>query len=171
MSAAATMTRAEALANVPKAFHRFICGHGKSPWNPSRSATSRVLNPLPAPTTCACGRSVEIAHHLQVYGAEYSDWPWIYRCAHCDASVGMHPFTSIPLGTLADKQLRALRKSCKQPFELLWSNGRMDRKAAYGALARHLRIPVEECHFGWFDADTCKRARDWAVSSLRGEAA
>lgn len=162
---------ADPLVNVPEAFHLFICEHGKSPWNPSRRATARVLNALPAPTVCSCGRPVEIAHHEQVYGGEYSDWPWMYRCAPCDASVGMHPFTNIPLGTLADRELRAIRKACKQPFEMLWQNGRMDRKAAYGGLARHLRIPVEQCHFGWFDADTCRSARDWAVRALRGEPA
>lgn len=162
---------AEVPALVPAEFRELIGDHGKSPWNPSRKATARVVNPLPAPERCACGRPVEIFHHLQVYGREFSDWPWMYRCEPCDASVGMHPFTNIPLGTLANKALRETRKACKQPFELLWQTGRMDRAAAYGGLARHLRIPVEECHFGWFDAETCQRARDWAVKSLRGQPA
>lgn len=164
-------TAAQHLEGVPKAFRRFIDpDHGKSPWRPSEKATKRVLNPLPAPTVHTCGRPVEIAHHDQVYGREYSDWPWMYRCAACDASVGMHPFTSIPLGTLADKALRDTRKACKQPFEMLWQRKRMDRHAAYAGLAAHLGIQVDSCHFGWFDAETCRKARDWSVQKLRATA-
>ena len=61
-----------------------------------------------------------------------------------------------------------MRQSCKQPFELLWTSKRMTRDAAYAGLAAHLGIGAETCHFGWFDADTCARARDWAVAQLRG---
>lgn len=155
------------LAEVPEAFRPFVPDHGKSPWHPSIKATKRVLNPLPAPTVHECGTPVEIAHHQQVYGRDYSEWPWMYRCAACDASVGMHPFTNIPLGTLADKALRDIRKACKQPFQVLWEHGRMTRTEAYAGLAAHLGIEVEACHFGWFDAATCIRARDWAVATLR----
>ena len=136
----------------------------KNPWNPSRKATARVKNPLPAPTECRyCGGPVEIAHHSDVYGREYSDWPWMYRCAPCDAYVGLHPFTNIPLGILADRDLREARKRCKPVFERLFRSGRMTRSEAYAALADELRIPREECHFGWFDEARCEAAR---VASL-----
>lgn len=156
------------LAPVPEAFRHLVPDHGKSPWHPSVKATKRVLNVLPVPTVHeACGHPVEIAHHTDVYGTEYSEWPWMYRCTTCDATVGMHPFTNIPLGTLATKALRQTRTACKQPFELLWQHGRMTRTEAYAGLAAHLGIEVEACHFGWFDAETCRRARDWAVAQLR----
>ena len=141
--------------------------HGKSPWHPSQKALKRVLNPLPAPTVHECGQPVEIAHHDQVYGREYSEWPWMYRCKACDASVGMHPFTGIPLGTLANKALREQRKAAKQPFEQLWMTGRMSRTDAYAALAKHLGVEVEECHFGWFDASRCAIAKAWAEGLLK----
>lgn len=139
----------------------------KTPWNPSRKAIKRVLNPLPAPKQCPfCHRNIKIATHKEVYGKDYSDWPWVYRCEACDAQVGMHPFTHLPLGTLADKKLRDARKRCKAPFEAIWKNQKMSRTAAYVSLAKHLTIPVEECHFGWFDAKQCEQARDWANSVL-----
>lgn len=141
---------------------------GPTPWKPSRRAAARVKNPLPAPTTHdVCGGPVGIVHHDQVYGRPYSDWPWMYRCSTCGASTGMHPFTSIPLGTLADRALRTQRKECKQPFEVVWQSGRMSRDEAYQALAKHLAIPLESCHFGWFDSATCNKARAWAVAELR----
>ncbi len=157
------------LEAVPAEFRHLVAEHGKSPWHPSAKATNRVLNVLPAPTVHECGAAIEIAHHTQVYGREYSDWPWMYLCRQCDAMVGMHPFTNIPLGTLADSVLRKTRQACKQPFELLWTAKRMTRDEAYASLATHLGIAVETCHFGWFDAEMCGRARDWAVSQLRGE--
>lgn len=156
------------LADVPEKYRRLIPSHGKSPWLPSRKATARVPDPMPAPTVHeTCGGPVGIAHHSEVYGREYHDWPWLYRCTNCDAQVGMHPFTNIPLGTLADKALRNERKACKQPFEMLWQHGRMGRAEAYAALAAHLGIDVSACHFGLFDAAQCQAAKDWAVAKLR----
>jgi hypothetical protein len=131
----------------------------KTPWEPSRKAIARVKNPLPAPSVCpCCGGGVGIRSHEEVYGRAYDDWPWLYACIDCDARVGMHPFTDIPLGTLADEVLREARKRCKAPFEAIYRDGRLGRSQAYQALAKRLGIPVEECHFGWFDIEMCQRA-------------
>lgn len=134
----------------------------KTPWNPSTRATKRVKNPLPAPEQCnCCGReAVEIKNNAEVYGRSYGDWPWIFVCVSCGAYVSMHPFTNIPLGTLADAKTREARKECKRPFMQIYEKGLMDRSAAYSALAKKLDIPVGECHFGWFNADMCKRAAE-----------
>lgn len=135
----------------------------KTPWNPSRKATARVRDPLPAPTHCPfCGADVGIVHHDDLYGRAYSDWPWVYRCtdSECDSHVGMHPFTNIPLGTLANAKTRAARKACKPAFERLWlgRDAKMNRADAYAALAKELGIPRRGCHFAWFDADMCEAA-------------
>lgn len=142
-----------------------------TPQNPSRRATKRVTNPLPAPTICPfCGGTdIQIAHHDQVYGRAYNDWPWLYLCGCCRAYVGMHPFTNIPLGTLADEALRKARRNCKQPFNALWESGRMTRDETYAALAAHLGMPLAACHFGWFNIEQCSLAREWAEGVLRGE--
>lgn len=157
------------LENVPPEFRDLVDNHGKSPWHPSRKAMARVPDPMDAPVLHGCGSPVEIAHHNQVYGKAYGEWPWVYRCAGCDAYVGMHPFTNIPLGTLADKRLREARKSCKQPFEKLWREGMMSRDQAYLALAQHLGIEPKACHFGLFDITTCIQARAWATMKLKGK--
>ncbi|MGG7670049.1 zinc-finger-containing protein [Yersinia sp. J1] len=132
----------------------------KTPTNPSRTATARVKNPLPAPTECHfCSDSVQIATHQEVYGRDYSDWPYIYLCQGCGAYVGLHPFTAIPLGTLADKATRQARKQCKTPFECIWQSRLMSRSQAYGWLAEKMGIPAEKCHFGWFDIKQCQQAK------------
>ncbi len=145
----------------------------KTPWNPSRRAIARVRNPLPAPTVCPhCGAPVEIVNNAAIYGRSYGEWPWAYACDGadgdgCGAYVGMHPFTAIPLGTLADAPTRDARKKAKDAFNPLWQEKRMSRTAAYQWLAGSLGIAnVEECHIGWFDVETCNRVV--AVVNSRG---
>lgn len=136
----------------------------KTPQNPSRKAVKRVANPLPVPTTCHyCGGDVKCDHHNDVYGQEYGDWPWMYRCQNtaCGAYVGLHQFTNIPLGTLANKALRDARHTAKNLFNPIWQGfkyverRRIARTKAYEWLAGQLNIPTAECHFAWFDLPTC----------------
>lgn len=131
----------------------------KTPWNPSRRATARVKNPLPAPTTCPYdGGPVEIVNNSAIYGREYGEWPWAFLCRSCQAYVGLHPFTAIPLGTLADGPTREARKRAKGAFNPIWQSGAMTRTDAYVWLAQQLGIENhEECHIGWFDVATCDR--------------
>lgn len=145
----------------------------KTPWNPSRSAIARVRNPLPAPTACPhCGSAVKIVRNDEIYnGQSFGEWPWAYKCDgnFCDAYVGMHPFTDIPLGTLATHAMRDARKRAKAAFNPIWQDGGMTRSEAYAWLAKQLDIAnVEECHIGWFDVDMCNRVVQ--VVKARGDA-
>mgnify|MGYP003953858373 FL=1 len=132
-----------------------------TPWDPSRRATERVKNPLPVPTECPhCeGHDIEICKNSRVYrGREYGEWPWVVMCNDCYAYVGLHPFTGIPLGTLADRRTRDARKTVKKRF-IAWQEDRhLSRTDAYRLLAQKMRIPYNECHFGWFDYDRCDLA-------------
>ena len=131
----------------------------KTPWNPSRKAIARVKNPLPVPVVHdACGGAVKIVNNETIYGRSFGDWPWAYRCERCGAYVGMHPFTAIPLGTLADGPTRQARKRAKDAFNPMWQSGKMSRSDAYAWLARQLGIRrVDECHIAWFDVQMCDR--------------
>ncbi|MBO0505296.1 hypothetical protein FED29_017875 [Aeromonas veronii] len=143
-------------------------GAEKTPDNPSRKAVLRVSNPLPVPSSCnICGElAVRIGTHGEVYGREYSDWPYVYLCECCGSYVGLHPFTAIPLGTLADRKTREARKSCKEPFERLHRTGVMSREQAYAWLAKAMGIPTGECHFGWFTAEQCTAAKALCLGRL-----
>lgn len=136
----------------------------KTPWNPSRKAIARVKNPLPAPTICPyCDASVKLVCNDKIYRRQYGEWPWAYMCdnSDCGAYVGLHPFTAIPLGTLADANLRNWRKRAKDAFNPLWQDGpekKFGRSQAYEWLAGALDIlDKDSCHIGWFDAATCAR--------------
>jgi hypothetical protein len=127
-----------------------------TPFNPSRRATARVLNPLPVPDTCPhCGAEVWIGSNAKIYGREFGEWPWALMCTGCDSYVGLHPFTGIPLGTLATPEIRRARKAAKAKFNPLWQGGPLTRTEAYAWLAGALSVPVEQCHIGWFDVGQC----------------
>lgn len=134
---------------------------GKHPFNPSRTATKRVKNPLPIPEICPhCDCKVDVVTHVKIYGRVFGEWPFVYYCNNCESYVGMHPFTNIPLGSLANKEMREARKRCKPYFDKLWLNNiNFSRTDAYEWLAGKMNIPVEECHFGWFSVAQCEQAK------------
>nr|WP_255033904.1 zinc-finger-containing protein [Rhodoferax sp. TH121] len=109
------------------------------------------------PTECPhCGECCGIVNNSEIYGREYGEWPWAVLCSGCRAYVGLHPFTGIPLGTLATEPIRKARSAAKDEFNKLWQRGAMTRSAAYAWLAGALGIAnVNECHIGWFDVAQC----------------
>lgn len=141
----------------------------KTPWNPSRKAIARVKNPLPFPQSCPhCGAECVFSNNSAVYGREYGEWPWIVLCNGCRAYVGLHPFTGIPLGMLADASTRGARKRAKAAFNPLWQCGGMTRSQAYAWLANALGMDdVEQCHIGWFDVQQC----DMVVCAIKNKEA
>lgn len=95
-----------------------------------------------------------------IYGRPYGDWHYAYLCVNtsCAAYVGLHPFTNLPLGTLATAPMRKARSLAKDYFNPLWKNGGMTRTDAYAWLAASLGLTRDECHFGLFNVDQCNAA-------------
>lgn len=136
----------------------------------SRRALMRIPEPLQPPTKCTmCGCKVELVNHKVVYGREYSDWPYMYRCTNaknCDTYVGVHPNTDIPLGTLADKDTREARKNNKNLFIELQRQNKWSRKEAYHWLSLQLNIPEEQCHWAMFNVEEAKKAGQLCANEL-----
>lgn len=92
-----------------------------------------------------------------------------WQCAPCDAYVGCHAdgawlYTAegkvvsdgtLPLGRLADAELRAAKQRAHAAFDPLWKEEGIPRKAAYAWLAKKMGVPVEQCHIGEFDVQQC----------------
>lgn len=127
----------------------------------SRRALKRVRDRVAIPTLCRyCGGSIILANNAEVYeGRSFGEWPYVYLCTVCRAYVGLHPFTDLPLGLLADCDLRDLRRAAKIPFSALVEHkfGK-DRTLAYKWLSFKMAIPVAECHFGMMDYDRASQA-------------
>ena len=89
----------------------------------------------------------------------------VWICRPCGARVGCHPGTDVPLGTLADAELRRARAEAHDAFDVRWARKgprvrqgwTMTRTDAYLWLAKQLGLGYADCHIGSFDLATCRR--------------
>lgn len=124
----------------------------------SRRALAKITDPLPPITRCPyCANAVALVNNQVIYGRAYGEWPYAYHCRPCDAYVGLHPQTDIPLGTLATAPLRKLRKQAKTAFYYLQMATGKNRDAMHHWLSATLQIPSAGCHIGMFDEPLCKQ--------------
>jgi DNA-directed RNA polymerase subunit RPC12/RpoP len=109
------------------------------------------------PKVCPyCGGKVSLRDSKIIYKTR--SYGLIYLCDNypvCSAFVGVHKGTTNPLGTLADTDLRELRKKCHAKFDDLWLNGSMARWAAYAWLQKELNMTQEQAHIGMFRTKDC----------------
>jgi len=116
----------------------------------------------PIPTCCLYCGAEDILHTTNdfLYGRKFYTKGncLIYVCVICKASVGTHPDGETPLGRLADKELKELKKEAHALFDPHWEPDRKKRDRAYKKLAEKMGIPARQCHFGWFDKETILRA-------------
>lgn len=119
------------------------------------------------PSTCnLCKGMVIFTSNALIYGKEYGSGK-MYYCTECKSFVGTHKDRpTIALGILANKEMRNLKQSCHDVFDRRWKNEhsledrKFKRKLAYKNLANKLEIPVEYCHFGYFNIELLKKAYD-----------
>lgn len=95
----------------------------------------------------------------------------IWRCTNCDAHVGCHKVGArvvgrggveiisdgtLPMGSLANHDLRAARIETHRMFDLMWQPpARMSRSDAYAWMSRLLGVPTEEAHIASLSYDEC----------------
>lgn len=107
-----------------------------------------------------CGLSAKLVggdaiypHRQDLYEKKF------YQCAPCDAFVGCHKGMDRPFGTMANAELREMRKRAHYYFDQLWNACDVgSRSAAYKWLSRKLEIERSKCHIGMMDLYTAKRA-------------
>lgn len=102
-----------------------------------------------------CGASAVLRDSSEVYHKSFGK---VWVCSNypkCNAYVGCHANTNIPLGSLANRKLRYLRLECHRKFDKLWKNGKMHRITAYELLSRIFKI--EKPHIGDFTEEQCQK--------------
>lgn len=108
-----------------------------------------------------CGANVVLRDASYVYHkAKSKEYGNVWVCKNyprCNAYVGCHKGTDIPLGRLANERLRTLKTEAHRQFDPIWKSGLMSRKDAYKWLSDMLDIPLTECHMGMFDIKMCQR--------------
>jgi len=115
-----------------------------------------------------CGRQAEYVDSKVIYGKSYG---MVYLCRNCMAYVGVHKGTNIPLGRLANAELRYWKKAAHAAFDPMWLYGRFrnHRNAAYAWLAQKMELPIEKTHIGMFDVAQCKKAIEIIRRETKGD--
>lgn len=108
-----------------------------------------------------CGGDVSFVRNSLIYGKRYGSG-YAYLCERCGAYVGTHKDAPTKaMGILSNIEMRKWKVRCHEIFDSLWrgkSRAQRKREALYAWLAKKMNIPVEECHFGYFDLEQLKRA-------------
>lgn len=119
-----------------------------------------------------CGGKVVYTSNAAVYGREYGSGR-CYLCKVCGAYVGTHkPRRTEALGILANEQMRQAKMICHEAFDVLWKGKKKEQKkrsAAYRLLSEKLGIPLEECHFGYFNMEMLHKAYKVVVAIKQEE--
>jgi hypothetical protein len=106
-----------------------------------------------------CGGKVILADSARIYNGQ--SYGLVYICSNyghgCDAFVGVHKGTKRPLGTLANNELRNLRKRCHFKFDELWKSGKATRKEAYHWLHEVMELSKRQAHIAKFDVQQCEQ--------------
>lgn len=89
-----------------------------------------------------------------------------WLCRPCWAFVGTHKNSkgAVPLGRLANLELRKLRRLAHNAFDPLWQRKMKThniskskaRRLAYGWLSEKLNMSVEKCHISWMSEEECR---------------
>lgn len=104
-----------------------------------------------------CGGTVVYRSAEGIYKENSAD-TMLYVCSHypkCDAYVRVIPGTKVPMGTMADQKLRALRNTAHKHFDRLHKRGYMTRKEAYMWLASIINAPLSQAHIGYLGEYYC----------------
>lgn len=100
-----------------------------------------------------CGKKAKFMSSKEFYGKDYGSN--LYVCYSCDAYVGTHGKSKTPLGTMANKSLREMRKRAHISFDRLWKSQEMSRSAAYKWMSEVMRLPPQKAHIGMFNEKQC----------------
>lgn len=111
-----------------------------------------------APRCPYCGSHTVLRSADGIY-VDNSRETMLYVCKNypaCDAYVRVQPGTTIPLGTVANRELRAMRAEAHRHFNQLFKYGFMTKHDAYQWLAGILNVSRDQAHIGCLNEITCE---------------
>lgn len=108
-----------------------------------------------------CGNSAQRVTGAEIYPHRPDLMGLIFwKCTPCEAYVGCHKNSNaVPLGRLANAELRQAKNAAHRAFDPLWQSGKMTRTGAYRWLSKQLGIAPKNCHIGMFDVATCEQVQ------------
>jgi len=125
--------------------------------------TDYQINVINAKICPYCKSETRLTTETVIYGKEYKGRK-VICCKNfpiCDSYVGTHDDNK-PLGRLANKELRNLKKQAHVFFDKIWKENLIDRDVLYMQLASFLKLPLQYTHIGMFQEKTCLKVEKWA---------
>lgn len=101
-----------------------------------------------------CGKPAPWVENKEVYGRNYGRSYMCYYCKDCDTYVGCHNNTRQPLGTMANKELRELRKKVHAKIDPMWNGDKFVRGKLYAFITNQLGY---QYHTGESNVETCNK--------------
>lgn len=93
-----------------------------------------------------------------IYEKKVDDDQYLYVCSGyplCDSYVTANQHMQ-PRGTLANPELRMLRREAHRIFDLIWKNKLMSQAHAYFWLQSVMQLSTYECHMGKMNDRQCR---------------
>lgn len=110
-----------------------------------------------APRCPYCGSHTILRSADGIY-CENSRQEMLYVCKNypaCDSYVRVQKGTTIPLGTVANRELRELRAEAHRQFDKLYKRGYMSKHDAYQWLGGILGVPAKNAHIAQLSVLSC----------------
>lgn len=87
-----------------------------------------------------CDNEAVWVENKEIYGRNYGKSYMTWLCKPCDAYVGCHNNTKQSKGSLANRELRELRKQAHALFDPLWKETDRARGSAYAWLVKNTGV-------------------------------
>ena len=107
-----------------------------------------------------CGAKATLHPASYVYDNSRSAGSYLYVCNRypiCNSYVAAHRSTLLPMGSLADAELRHKRIQAHRAFDRLWRSGLMSKKEAYQWMQTEFGLHEEQAHIAQFGTYMCDR--------------
>lgn len=120
---------------------------------------------------CYCGSSVTLRSAEGIV-PQCKPGTMLYVCRNypaCDSYVKVHPGTKLPMGSLANRELRTLRQKAHFHFNQLYETGFMSREEAYEWLSAVLNLPMGKAHIGLLGQYYCQQVIDESKKLLQAQ--
>lgn len=105
-----------------------------------------------------CGAKATLRPAAVVYGDRAKPDSYLYICDRypkCDAYVGAHQRTKLPMGTLANGDLRHKRIEAHKAFDWIWKSGLMTKWQAYKWMQGKFGLSESQAHIAKFSEYMC----------------
>ena len=133
----------------------------KKKWELSEVLRFETMNPT---LTCPfCGKEAPWVENKEIYGKNLGKSFMCYYCKDCDASVGCHENTTVPLGIMANRETKHMRIKAHRHIDPYWKSGKIGRQSLYTRISIELGKPM---HIGEADIATCQAILDLDINLL-----